>query len=150
MSGRSVALEPAHAVEVEAVTAAELSFSRRYDVAACSARRAMSSGSPSQTVQDVGGPVRGSPRSRKAGVPRAPLQVVERRVQCALRSLLSTDRAEALADVLERERVVPYERTVVVDEAQRGLSRLVVALDRAPSPLPVTPSCAIDTCTTSA
>ena len=40
------------------------------------------------------------------------------------------DRAEALADVLERERVVSDERTVVVDEPQRRLRRLVVALDR--------------------
>ena len=49
--------------------APSFSFRRWNRAAARSARRAMSSGSPSQTVQEVGGPVRGSPSSCRTGRP---------------------------------------------------------------------------------
>ena len=45
------------------------SFSRLNLSPTASARRAMSSGSPSQIVQDVGGPARRSPSSRQTGRP---------------------------------------------------------------------------------
>ena len=61
---------------------------------------------------------------------------MERGIERGLGRLLAPDRAEALADVLERERVVSDERAVVVDEPQRGLRRLVVALDRRPLAVP--------------
>ena len=55
---------------------------------------------------------------------------MERRVERRLRGLLARDRRESLADVLERERIVPDDAPVLVDELDRGLRRLAVALDR--------------------
>ena len=52
-------------------------------------------------------------------MPRSPLQVVERRVERRLGRLLSLDRAEPRADLLEREQVVPDEVTVPLDERER-------------------------------
>ena len=90
----------------------------------------MSSGSPSQTVQLVGGPARRSPSSRQTGWPsELALQVVERGVERRARRELA--RREPLDHLLERERVVAQELRVLLDVRQRGLGRLAVAVDRA-------------------
>ena len=65
----------------------------------------MSSGSPSQIVHDVGGPIRGSPSSRQTGTPeQLSLKIVERRIERSLRGLLAGDLREPLTDLLEGER----------------------------------------------
>ena len=126
------AADGADALDVEAVAAAELELEPAVRRARPSPRAcAMSSGSPSQIVQEVGGPVLGSPRSRNVGIAQElSLEVVQRGVERRLRRLLAWSSGEALADVLERERVVADERAVIVDEAHGRLRRLVVALDR--------------------
>ena len=112
----------------------------------------MSSGSPSQTVHDVGGPPRGQPEQAVDGnAEQLALEVVERCVERALRRLLALDVAEPRADLLERERIVADEVAVVLDERERGLRGLAVALDRRRLAPPLDcPSCAIVTWTTSA
>ena len=59
-----------------------------------------------------------------------PLQVVQRRVERALRRLLAVERRESRADLLERERIVADEVAVLLDERERRLGGLAVALDR--------------------
>ena len=91
----------------------------------------MSSGSPSQTVHDVGGPPRGQAEEAVHGnAEELPLEVVQRRVERALRRLLAVERREPVADLLERERVVADEVAVALDERERRRRGLAVALDR--------------------
>jgi hypothetical protein len=55
---------------------------------------------------------------------------VERSVEGGLRRLLSRDRGKPRTDLLEPERVVPESVSMLLDERERGLRRLVVAVDR--------------------
>ena len=55
---------------------------------------------------------------------------MERRVERGLRRLLPRDGGEALADLLERERIVAEKLGVLVDESLGRRDGLVVALDR--------------------
>ena len=111
--------------------APSLSFSRWNRPATSSARRPMSSGSPSQIVHEVGGPVRGRPEQAPDGLAgELPAEVVERAVDRRLRRLLAGALGEARADLLERERVVAEQRLDLVEERQRRGRRLAVALDR--------------------
>ena len=85
------------------------SFSRWKRGAAFSARRAMSSGSPSQTVQEVGGPVRGRPEQLPdRDAEQLALEVVQRAVERRPRGVLA--RRQPRLDLLERERVVAEQR----------------------------------------
>ena len=71
----------------------------------------MSSGSPSQIVHEVGGPIRGSPSSRQTGTPSSlPWRSCSARVERGLGGVLARDLAEPGADLLERERVVAEQR----------------------------------------
>ena len=87
----------------------------------------MSSGSPSQTVHEVGGPARRRPSSRCTGsAGELPLQVVERRVERRARSVLAG--RQPRCDLVERPRVVAELDRLEPGERRGG--RLVVALDR--------------------
>ena len=91
----------------------------------------MSSGSPSQIVHEVGGPVRGSPSRRQTGCPASlPQRSCSARVDRRLRRLLARARGEPGADLLERERVVAEQRLDLVEERRCRGRRLAVALDR--------------------
>ena len=69
------------------------SFSRRNRGAASSARRAMSSGSPSQTVHDVGGPARAARAAARPAAPsELPAEVVQRGVERGACAALSAAR----------------------------------------------------------
>ena len=101
----------------------------------------MSSGSPSQIVHEVGGPIRGNRAGRQTGSPeQLALEVVEGPVERRLGGVLARDLGEPLADLLQRERVVAEQVSVLLDERERRLRRLVVAVDRrrlAPTDVPV-------------
>ena len=89
----------------------------------------MSSGSPSQTVQLVGGPTRGSPSNWWTGRPsELALEIVQRGVERGARGELPL--GQARHDLLERERVVAEQPGMLLDVRLRRLRRLVVALDR--------------------
>ena len=123
----------ADALDVEAVAAAELQLQPpEARAAARSARRAMSSGSPSQTVHEVGGPARGRPSSRHTGRPsELPAEVVQRRVERRLRRPLAGLLLQPRADLLERERVVAEQSSACSStNASADSARLVVAVDR--------------------
>ena len=80
----------------------------------------MSSGSPSHTVHEVGGPLPRKPEQSMSGDPeQLPLQIVQRSVDCRLRRLLSRNRRQPRADLLQRKRVVSDELGVLLDEAGR-------------------------------
>ena len=95
-------------------------------------------GAPGHVVRvaepDRPGRRRAGPRQPEEPEGRDPeelsLEVVQRRVERRLGRLLARGRGEALADVLECERVGADERPVVVDETHGRFRRLVVALDR--------------------
>ena len=88
----------------------------------------MSSGSPSQTVQLVGGPPRGEPEQPPDRLAeQLALQVVERGVDRRPRRELSG--REPLHHLLERERVVADEIGVLLDVRQRRLGRLAVVVE---------------------
>ena len=91
----------------------------------------MSSGSPSQTVQDVGGPGAEhaeKPPRRLTGEPS--LQVVQRGIECRLGGMIAGHFGQPRTDLFQRERVVTQECAVCLHERERGLRRLVVAGDR--------------------
>ena len=89
----------------------------------------MSSGSPSQTVHEVGGPVRGRPSSFQTGTPSSlACKVVERAVERGPGRVLP--RRQPRLDLLERERVVAEIGRRRLEVRERGLAGLVVALDR--------------------
>ena len=92
----------------------------------------MSSGSPSHTVHEVGGPcARQAEELPGRDAEQLPLQVVQRGVERRLaRPARPARRASALLDLLEGERVVADERAVLLDESQGRLGRLAVALVR--------------------
>ncbi len=91
----------------------------------------MSSGSPSQIVHDVGGPTRGSPSRRQTGTPSSlPWRSWSAASSAALAACSPGHLAEPRTDLLERERVVAEQRPVLLDERERRLGRLVVAVDR--------------------
>ncbi len=64
---------------------------------------------------------------------------MERGVERRLRRLLTVDRAEASADLLECEGVVSEEISVSLDERERRLRRLAVAVDRRSLAAPLDP-----------
>ena len=100
-----------------------LSFSRLKRRATRSARRAMSSGSPSQIVHDVGGPTRGSPSSRQTGTPSSlPWRSWSAASSAAFAACSPGISASRRADLLERERVVAEQRPVLLDERERRLA----------------------------
>ena len=106
-----------------------LSRRKRPSRAAFSARRAMSSGSPSQIVHDVGGPVAAQaeqPVHRQAE--QLALEVVQRRVDRGARGELLA--RQPVEDLVERERIVAERVRVRLEVRERGLGRLVVAVDR--------------------
>ena len=55
---------------------------------------------------------------------------MQRPVERRLGGVLARDLGEPLADLLQRERIVAEQRAVLLDERERRLGRLVVALDR--------------------
>ncbi len=58
------------------------------------------------------------------------LKIMEGGVERGLRRLLARSRRETRADLLQGKRVVSDELAVLLDEPDRGLGGLVVALDR--------------------
>src|SRR5262249_491465 len=86
------------------------------------------------TEPDRPGGRRAAARQPEQAMSRKPqqlaLQVVQRRIESRLRRLLAGNRAEALTDVLERERIVADESGVLLHELECRLHRLLVALDR--------------------
>ena len=92
----------------------------------------MSSGSPSQIVHDVGGPIRGSPSSRHTGTPeQLSLEVVECRIERSLRGLLAWDlRRAGLPTSSSANGSSPSSARMLLDERERRLGSLVVAVDR--------------------
>ena len=121
----------AHALDVEPVTASELELEPLEAVAD-------ELGAPGHVVR-VAEPDR--PRGRRAApwqpeqlpdrdAEQLALQVVERAVERCLRRVLARNLGEALADLLQRERIVAEQRSVLLDERERRLGRLVVAVDR--------------------
>ena len=109
--------------------APSFSLSRWKRFAAASARRAMSSGSPSQTVHDVGGPPCFRPSSRQTGTPASLPQRSCSAASIAARAANSR-RGKPLEDLVEREGIVPELARVLLDVRERGLRRLAVAVDR--------------------
>ena len=122
------------------------SLRRRYVGAAFSARRAMSSGSPSQTVHEVGGPVRGSPSSLNAGTPRSfPWRSCSAASSAALAACSPGTVARRSPISSSANGSSPRSAACSSTNADRRLDRLVVPLDRAPLHRdPVTPSCVSD------
>ena len=59
---------------------------------------------------------------------------MQRRVERAFRRLLASDLPDPCADLLEGERIVADEADVLLDERERTLGGLAVALDRRPLP----------------
>ena len=91
----------------------------------------MSSGSPSQIVHDVGGPVAAQSQQlvdRQAE--QFSLQIVQRRVDRGARAELLA--REPLEDVVERERIVAECVRVALEIRQRRLGRLAVVVDSGP------------------
>ena len=125
-SGRSVdASHGADALDVEPVAAAELQLQAAEAPVArvLSARRAMSSGSPSQIVHDVGGPPRRRPSSLWHGqTEQLSLEVVQRSVDRVARGELLA--RQPVEDLVERERVVAERVAVRLDVRERRLCRL--------------------------
>ena len=89
----------------------------------------MSSGSPSHTVQLVGGPERRSPSSRQTGWPSSlPCRSWRAASRAGSRGELAG--GEPLHHLLERERVVPEQLGVLLDVRLRRLDRLAVVVER--------------------
>ena len=91
----------------------------------------MSSGSPSQIVHEVGGPdPRQAEQPPDGDAEQLALQVVEGSVERRLGRVLARAARQPRADLLQRERVVAEKVPVLLDERERRLGRLVIALDR--------------------
>ena len=87
----------------------------------------MSSGSPSQIVQEVGGPARSRPeQSVDRQARHLPAEIVKRRVDCRLGGELAGLLGEPAADRVEREGVVAEQLLGVVEERRGGLDGLAV------------------------
>jgi hypothetical protein len=91
----------------------------------------MSSGSPSQIVQLVGGPSRRSPSRRQTGVPSSFPQRSWSAASTAAFAACSPCRVgQPLADLLERERIVPEQLLGTVEKRECRIGALLVTLDR--------------------
>ena len=91
----------------------------------------MSSGSPSQIVHDVGGPTRGSPSSRQTGTPSSlPWRSWSAASSAALAACSPGTSASRAPISSSANGSSPSSAPCSLDERERGLGRLVVALDR--------------------
>ena len=119
------------ALHVEAVPRAELQLEP-----AKSGRRSFGASGHVVRVAEPHRPRRRRPHPRQAEqAPRRhaeelALEIVQRRVDRRLRSLLVTGFSQSCEDLLERERVVAHQLTVRLDESQRRRGRFVIPLDR--------------------
>ena len=111
----------------------------------------MSSGSPSQTVQLVGGPARRSPSRRHTGWPSSLPCRSWNAASSAARAANSRAR-QPLDHLLERERVVAEQRRRAPRRTRSADSRRLVVARRsaAASPKPETPECRSSTTSDSA